>query len=611
MITTPPPTLRPATPLVVSPAANKTETAPVVQPADQFQRVVQQLKADPHTDARALDQLNALAGTDDVALFGLSRDVRAQLRRALPDSVAAVLADEVHPGVANPFNFARLAKPLSPELETALATYVNSNFPYARAAQKTQVLDAIEPLLCAGGATELRRLHLPQHLNGDPQAAILTYALEAEVIVAKRPLLLNFYAPAQDGRLDAAVMDDLLGTLETDESLFSDAGLKVVKGAAWLRMDSSQRARSLRWKSLSERGRVRYLGVSHGQRGSWPPLYRIEDPRVAPGGKVLSDTMREQVKWEAGAAELITAKSYSSLDTLYADFGAIEGMRREGERPNGYHVHIVTELPSHEDRAGAGVAMVNLFALEDLELFTYGAAAATGLEHANQVPWRGDAVRSVVEHFAAGECDPDFFAEHKFHQVGLRGGIYGSPFAVGAENRGVLIGDFDFLMYNIDRHSRTLVDGGLEKVPPDLFASWRAGDPALITEAFEAARADPRFAKIADASPMTYDDLFSVAMDTVKESDPFVLASPLWNFEDALPLSPQEARTVGEARLRFTHTLETLFENLDRDLRENTELDDQELGTNLRVAVCKFFEESRLDRVIGKYLDGFAYPERS
>jgi len=590
-------------------AQDKTKENPAaagVGATDHFRRAVEDLAG---VDAEVQAQLDRLSGDLPVPLRDLGRQARAALRAALPDRASRVLAREPHPGVDNPFDFAKLAGPLPASAERALASYLQPGFPYVAAEAKAEVIAALEPMLTTEGTAEVQRVHLPQTLGGAEGAPILTYALEAEVLFTKRPRLLDFYAPDGQGRLDLKVARSLLPEIAKDPQLLSAEGQKTVGGQAWIRSGDDDRAAALNWSALSPRGRTQYLMVARDAGGKYPPLLRITDPKHAPGGEVFPDTLQDKVAWEGHAAELITDSYYSSLDTLYADMAQIEGLRREGERPNGYHVHIVSRLPKAEDRSEAGVGMVNLIALEDLELFSYGAAAATGLEHDNQVPWRAEDIHAVVGHFEGGELDPDFFAEHKFHQVGLRGGIYGAPDALGAENRGVLIGDSDFLKYNVDRHSRTLAGPGLAEIPKDLFKGWRAGDPALLSEAFARAQArDPAFAKLAKDSPMGFADVFSAAMDGVKQKDPYVLASPLWNFEDLLPLAPHEADRVAQSRLRFEHTVKTLYRNMDRSLREaGVELDDKQLGQDLRVAVCAFFEESGVDRMIGRYLDRFAY----
>ncbi len=128
-------------------------------------------------------------------------------------------------------------------------------------------------------------------------------------------------------------------------------------------------------------------------------------------------------------------------------------------------------------------------------------------------------------------------------------------------------------------------------------------------EAFARAQAqDPEIAKLAKESPMGFADVFSAAMDGVKQNDPYVLASPLWNFEDLLPLAPAQADRIAQARMQFEHTVKALYRKMDRSLRDpGAELDDKQLGQDLRVAVCTFFEQSRVDRMIGRYLDRFAY----
>lgn len=588
-------------------AAGSKDVAGPLEPADHFRRAVTDVAAGA-VGAQVKAQLERLTGDGPVPRHALGREARAALRAALPDDVSRVLSREVHPGVENPFDFARLAGPLADGVGVALQTYMQPAFPYSGSAEKAEVIAALEPLLTEAGAAEVRRVHLPQTLGGRPDAPILTYALEAEVLFTKRPRLLDVYAPDPAGRLDPAVTRTLLEAIEGDAGLLSPEGQKIVGGQAWVRSDPDDRADRLDWRALGPEGRMRYLMAAREAGGTYPPLHRITDAKHAPGGDVFPDTFQPKAKWEGHAAELITDTYYSSLDVLYADMARVEGLRHEGERPNGYHVHMVSRLPTPEDRAEAGVAMANLIALEDLELFCYGAAAATGLEHDNQVPWRGTSIREVVEHFAAGKLEPDFFAEHKFHQVGLRGGIYGAEDALGAENRGVLIGDVDFLKYNVDRHSRTLAGPGLARVPQDLFAEWRAGDPKLVSEAFDRAVAkDLALGRLASSSRMTYADLFEAAMDVVKQSDPYVLASPLWNFEDLLPLAPHEAERVQTARAGFEHTLKTLYLGMTRALEADGDLDDAQLGQDLRVAVCAFFEASGLEHVIGRYLDTFAY----
>lgn len=539
-----------------------------------------------------------LFGAGPLPLARVPEVVRFALAKTLPADLAGALKPTLHAGLgANPLDIAAVAEVTGPA-RAALGRYLDPGFPRLPAEEKRAVLGAIGGLLLPGAQLELARFHLPRPFGADSAGQPLTYAMEAEQILSRRPELLDYYAPHPEGLLDP--------DLVTDQMLAKATPAKLPQ--VWLRMAPAEQKKHLRWKNLSFQEKANYLLRYRDEVDPKATLHRIKDPTQTPSGRVVPDSLQDTIKWEGHTplrcAEIITKEKYDAFDHLYADIAFVQQL---GKSQPGFHVHHVVELSTPEDTARLGPGLTGLVTLQDLQIFAAGVKNGGNLlNHTHLEVWQASGTNEVVDSLKTGAIDQDAVGIHKFHCVGMRAGLYGDPKRLGIEVRAVAMGDDVRLQKINERLATILAEGHFTKLPAPPWDGWNAGDPQLPAQVEAAARKDPRFAGHAEGAELDFGAVLELAAGEHAKRDTFRYASPLWAFEKLPGVTAEEAAQIGAARDRFVALLFRASAALSEAIAAGREIDAPKVQAAVTQEIRRFFASARIDAVLERVLDGVA-----
>ena len=430
---------------------------------------------------------------------------------------------------------------------------------------------------------------------------MVTTALEHEARLSQCALLLDYYAPTGDGRLDPGAMPD---------ATIHEVAQTALSPQIHARLSTEALGGQLRWKHLSYQQRFDYLTrLKEIGEAADPPtkldLQRIEDPKVSPSGKLAPSTLEKTLSWEGarlGIFELITDDHFQSRDQLCADLQWVGHLRPD--RTPVIHAHHVVELADATEVADLGPKIVGLQGLLDLAVFVDSVLNMTNAFDQKMIEvCQADGLAECAQSLASGVIDEDVISIHKLHGVGLRCAIYGDGLKLGLEVRGVPAAATQTLDLLLSAVPATLAQH-LPSVPPAPWEGWNAGELGLGKKAYEQALQDPKFSDAASTAVLDFEEIAETG--AVDRADTFRFLAPLWNYE-ALPfISETQGERITAARDDFVKDMLDLSTAIARAIDAGEDVPQELVGNSLRRLNLRFFTDAGLGPALHAAIRGFA-----
>ncbi len=504
---------------------------------------------------------------------------------------AAVRADSLHPLLDNPL-LGLKPKEFSEAVEQAVLTYQAPSFIRADYASKAAVIDVLAEVLDPSMIERLRQVHLPVGFADGEQN--MTCSLENERGIAfispdgsqQISRILNYYAPDPAGTLIPELIPDKF--VEHCCPARFDASI-------WTRLSLDVKKDKLQWRDLDLVERFIYLDNLKTELDERVDMSRITNPQQVSEGQPLPDTLAPKLLWESvlRCAEVTTDSYYESLDHLYADAATL--MEIDGPQHSGFHVHQVVEFKDEAEARELGPHFVGWAGLVDLALGAQGARSGLrAFTNTSLEIFKQEGLQELVDHVQEhGRFIADDVGHHKLHLGGVRSDIYGDGNRAGLETRGVMIGRLDDLLDIVPRTNRVFANKELlQKIPAPPWDGWDAGDPQVLSKAFEAYIAQPD--ALVGPDDVSFADLIELA-GPEREGLGFQLAMPLWNWAAIPGLSESTLSKIEVAQAQFTKHLGLLCKRALDGIESDREVPSELLWNEIRAEVGSFMKRTDLD----------------